>query len=118
MPSSPSIVPEIVRDVCLVLDDFGPPLGRAWRETDVHDANFETVIADLLEGQFTNPVRVIPSTRARARLTPRREPTSLDCTKKPCPERGHRTGLVRYVPIAERRARKLATPLARCLFTS
>ena len=27
MPSSPSIVPEIDRDVCLVLDDFGPKLG-------------------------------------------------------------------------------------------
>jgi len=59
MPSSPSIVPEIDRDVCLVLDDFGLLLGRAWRETDVHDANFESVIADLLDGQYTNPVRII-----------------------------------------------------------
>ena len=59
MPSSPSIVPEIDRDVCLVLDDFGPLLGRAWRETDVHDANFESVIADLLDGEYTNPICVI-----------------------------------------------------------
>ena len=59
MPSSPSIVPEIDRDVCLVLDDFGLLLGRAWRETDVHDANFESVIADLLDGQYTNPICVI-----------------------------------------------------------
>jgi|1186.fasta_scaffold400448_2 hypothetical protein len=59
MPSSPSIVPEIDRDVCLVLDDFGLLLGRAWRETDVHDANFESVITDLLDGQYTNPVRIV-----------------------------------------------------------
>ena len=59
MPSSPSIVPEIDRDVCLVLDDFGPTLGRAWRETDVHDANFESVMTDLLDGQFSSPVRVV-----------------------------------------------------------
>lgn len=59
MPSSPSIVPEIDRDVCLVLDDFGRTLGRAWRETNVHDANFESVIADLLDGEYTNPICVI-----------------------------------------------------------
>jgi hypothetical protein len=58
MPS-PSIVPEIDRDVCLVLDEFGPPLGRAWDETDVHEANFESVISDLLDGQYTNPVRIV-----------------------------------------------------------
>jgi len=56
---SPSIVPEIDRDVCFVLDDFGPALGRAWRETDVEDTDLETVIADLLEGQFSSPVRVV-----------------------------------------------------------
>jgi hypothetical protein len=56
MPSSPSIVPEIV---CLVLDDFGPTLGRAWRETDVEDTDLETVMADLLDGQFGDPVRVV-----------------------------------------------------------
>src|SRR3954447_25184004 len=39
-------------------------------------------------------------------------------TKKPCPERGHRTGLVRYVLISERRARNLAAHASRCcLFT-
>ena len=69
MPSSPSIVPEIDRDVCLVLDDFGPTLGRAWRETDVHDANFESVIADLLDGEYTNPICVIAFIRTRAHLT-------------------------------------------------
>ena len=41
-----------------MLDDFGG-IGWAWRETDVEDTDYETVINDLLEGQFANPVRVI-----------------------------------------------------------
>ena len=41
-----------------MLDDFGR-IGWAWRETDVEDTDYETVINDLLEGQFANPVRVI-----------------------------------------------------------
>src|SRR4051794_37494848 len=56
--SSPSIVPGTDRDVYLVLDDFGR-LGLAWRETDIEDTDFATVIRRLLEGQFGNPVRVI-----------------------------------------------------------
>jgi len=55
---SPSIIPGIDRDVYLVLDDFGR-IGWAWRETNVEDTDYETVINDLLEGQFANPVRVI-----------------------------------------------------------
>src|SRR5437868_12966042 len=58
MRESPSIIPGIDRDVYLVLDDFGR-IGRAWRETDVEDTDYETVINDLLERQFANPVRVI-----------------------------------------------------------
>src|SRR5215212_5333819 len=58
MRSSPSIVPGVDRDVCLVLDDFGR-LGLAWRETDVEDTGFETVVRDLLDGQYSSPVRVI-----------------------------------------------------------
>src|SRR5947209_20542378 len=58
MPSSPSIVPGIDRDTCLVLDDFGP-IGRAWSEIDVEDTDFETVITNLLDGRFNNPVRVV-----------------------------------------------------------
>ena len=56
--ASPSIAPGIDhRDVYLVLDDFG--LGCAWRETNVEDTDLEAVINDLLEGQYSNPVRVI-----------------------------------------------------------
>ena len=49
----------------LVLDDFGPLLGQAWRETDVHDANFESVIADMLNGEYTNPISVIAFNTAK-----------------------------------------------------
>jgi hypothetical protein len=58
MWQSPSIIPGIYQDVYLVLDDFGR-IGWAWRETHVEDTDFESVICDLLEGLFVNPVRVV-----------------------------------------------------------
>ena len=33
--------------------------GSAWRETDCEKADLETVIQDLLTGQYSNPSRVI-----------------------------------------------------------
>jgi hypothetical protein len=54
---TPSIVPTDDQTVYLVLDDFGKQ-GRAWRESDAA-TDLETVITDLLEGQYRNPVRVI-----------------------------------------------------------
>ena len=56
---SPSIVPPSNQDVYLVLEDFGDWLGQAWRETDVEDTNLETIIRHLLEGQYSNPVRIV-----------------------------------------------------------
>ena len=41
----------------LVVDDFGRS-GRVYRETDVETADLETVILDLPESQYKNPVRV------------------------------------------------------------
>jgi hypothetical protein len=59
MPRSPSIVPDHTdRDVYLVLDDFGR-LGKAWRETDEAGANRSTLVRNLLEGQYENPVRIV-----------------------------------------------------------
>ena len=58
MRTSPSIVPGIDPDVFLVLDDFGR-MGCAWRETTVEDTDLEAVIQDLLEGQYSNPVRIV-----------------------------------------------------------
>ena len=59
MPRSPSLVPEVAhRDIYLVLDDFGP-LGRAWRETDEAGANRATLVRNLLDGQYEDPVRIV-----------------------------------------------------------
>ena len=41
-----------------MLDDFGR-LGLAWRETDIEDTDYATVIRRLLDGQYNSPVRVI-----------------------------------------------------------
>jgi hypothetical protein len=59
MPSwTPSIVPRgDDQDVYLVVDDLGR-LGRVWREADVAATDFQTVVTDLLDGQYTNPVGV------------------------------------------------------------
>jgi hypothetical protein len=44
--------------VHIVLDDFGKA-GRVYRETAEAEATFESVVDDLLTGQFNNPLRVI-----------------------------------------------------------
>jgi hypothetical protein len=44
--------------VYLVAEDFGQ-LGRAWREADYEQTDLETVIQDLLSGQYNNPIRVV-----------------------------------------------------------
>jgi hypothetical protein len=55
---TPSIVPGKDVDTCLVIDDLGK-LGLIYCESDVETADVENVIADLLTGQYTNPLRVI-----------------------------------------------------------
>ncbi len=57
--TSPSIAPNgLEPDIYLVLDDFGR-LGRAWRETDEAGASRPTLVRNLLEGQYENPVRIV-----------------------------------------------------------
>jgi hypothetical protein len=53
------MVPEAGQDIYLVLDDFGGRLGRAWRETAEEDANHETLIRDLMDDQYSHPMRII-----------------------------------------------------------
>jgi hypothetical protein len=56
---TPSIVPNDINEtVYLVADDFSR-LGRAWREADYETTDLETVIQDLLPGQYGNPIRVV-----------------------------------------------------------
>ena len=60
MRTSPSIVPHAAdRDTYLVLDDFGGPIGCFWRETDADSADRETLIRDLVDRQYGNPVRIV-----------------------------------------------------------
>jgi len=56
MPRLRSIVPN--GDIYLVLDDFGP-LGRAWRETDEEGANRASLVRNLLDGQYEDPVCIV-----------------------------------------------------------
>ena len=56
---TPSIVPNgHDQTVYLVLNDFGP-LGRAYCETVDGRSDLESVISDLMSGQYDNPVRVV-----------------------------------------------------------
>jgi len=58
-----SFVPSIVRSghdqtVYLVINNYGN-FGTAFPETDVDKADLETVIGDLMSGQYSDPVRVV-----------------------------------------------------------
>ena len=56
---APSIVPNSGdHNVYLVLDDLGRS-GRIWAEADAETTDLDTVIADLLAGEYKDPVRVI-----------------------------------------------------------
>jgi len=60
MRHAPSIVPldRLDRDIYLVLEDFGARAGCSWRETDEQDTDRETVLRDLISGQYAYPVRI------------------------------------------------------------
>jgi len=61
MRPSPSIAPALPDDVdvyLVLLDDDGR-LGRAWRETSEERTDRETVITDLVDGQYSDPARVV-----------------------------------------------------------
>ena len=55
----PSIVPSATKTIYLVEDDFGPKLGRAFRETDPALADRATTLSDLYSSQYNDPVRVV-----------------------------------------------------------
>jgi hypothetical protein len=60
MRTSPSIAPHgPEQDTYLVLDDFGGRLGCAWRETDQHQTDRDTLIRDLVSGEYSKPVRIV-----------------------------------------------------------
>ena len=56
---TPSFVPYGAdQTVYLVIDRFGG-LGTVYRETEVERTDLETIITDLLSGQFNDPARVV-----------------------------------------------------------
>ena len=56
---TPSIIPnDNDQTVYLVAEDFGK-LGRAWREAEYDATDLETIIQDLLSGQYNNPIRIV-----------------------------------------------------------
>ena len=61
MLGSPSIAPSAPDDVdvYLVLDDLGRRLGRVWRETSEERTDRRTVVNDLLDGQYSDPARIV-----------------------------------------------------------
>jgi hypothetical protein len=93
MPHSPSIVPEHTdREIYIVLDDFGL-LAKVWRETNDADADRETLIQDLLDGQYEDPIRIVAFNTAQG--------WSRDVTKdianelqEICAERGETPGSI------------------------
>jgi hypothetical protein len=63
---TPSIVPRgDDHDVYLVVDDLGR-LGRVWREADYEATDFETVVSDLLTGQYDCAAQVVCFNSAEA----------------------------------------------------
>jgi len=55
----PSIVPSgHDQNFYLVINNYGN-FGPAFAETDVGEADLETVIGDLMSGQYSDPVRVV-----------------------------------------------------------
>src|ERR1700694_300797 len=56
---TPSIVPNgDDQNFYLVVDDLAHH-GRVLREADLEGADLETVVVDLLSGQYKNPIRVV-----------------------------------------------------------
>jgi hypothetical protein len=56
---TPSIVPNSGdQNVYLEAENLGR-LGHVWREADLEAADLETVIQDLLTGEYRNPIRVV-----------------------------------------------------------
>jgi hypothetical protein len=57
---TPSLVPYGAdQTVYLVIDRFGGGPSTVYRETEIERAGLETIIADLMSGQFNDPIRVV-----------------------------------------------------------
>lgn len=57
--STPSIVPSGVQDTVYLVVDCSENSGCVWREADVGATDLETVIDDLLSGQYSDPLCIV-----------------------------------------------------------
>jgi hypothetical protein len=57
---TPPLVPKLTDNVTvhIVLNDFGK-LGRAYVETDEAEADEWTVVSNIMDGEYSNPARVV-----------------------------------------------------------
>ena len=55
----PRIVPYGADQTVYVVIDSNPGLGTVYRETEIERTDLETIIADLMSGQFNDPIRVV-----------------------------------------------------------
>jgi hypothetical protein len=93
----PSIVPNGHDQIIyLVINNYGKS-GTAFPETDVDKADLETVISDLMSGQYSGPVRVIGFNTPNIGLRmPRRMSRGKLCAvsispARSCPHRSRRS---------------------------
>jgi hypothetical protein len=54
----PPLYPENDVTAYIVVEDFGD-LGQAFRETDIADADFDTMVRNIISGEYRNPLRVV-----------------------------------------------------------
>ena len=54
----PPLNPENDVTVYLVAEDFGD-LGRAFRETDLAEADHDTIVRNMISGEYRNPLRIV-----------------------------------------------------------
>jgi len=58
LSSTPSVVPDHDATVYVVLDDYGSA-GQAYREIDPNDADEQSIVDDLISGQFERPIKIV-----------------------------------------------------------
>jgi hypothetical protein len=109
----PSIVPSAADIVYIVEDDFGPKLGRVYRETDSAQADRDTTLSDLYSGQFNDPIRVIAFNTGEGWSRDVSYEFAAEILRRADLERAELTGtLARFVEHYTRPARQLSLRLA------
>jgi hypothetical protein len=54
----PPLKPENDVTVYIVVEDFGD-FGRAFRETDIAKADHDTIVRNMISGEYRNPLRIV-----------------------------------------------------------